>query len=135
MPQKLNAYLPGVPENIKAQIFGNTVAIVALAPTHPVRLGAIRAYGETMEILLIVATVMSTSRTKDHPTVAHGRLCATGVPPLIIAFFMPNYYLGDAQNAVDGLDITGQKVEDLIEQPATPGYNTEKEKEKPLTAV
>ena len=37
----------------------------------------------------------------------------TSAVPIILSLFMPNWYLGDAQNAVDGLDITGKKVEDV----------------------
>ena len=37
-------------------------------------------------------------------------LCATGlsVIPVLCGFGMPNWYLGDEQNAVDSTDITGR---------------------------
>lgn len=35
-----------------------------------------------------------------------------GLIPIGLAFLMPNWYLGDAQNAVDGLDIRGEKIEE-----------------------
>ena len=47
------------------------------------------AYSDVMRIMLIVATVMS-------------------VFPIILALFMPNFYLGDKQNAVVAEDLAGQ---------------------------
>jgi hypothetical protein len=46
-----------------------------------------------MKVMLIVATVMS-------------------VPPLILSFFTTNYYLGDTQNAIEGIDLAGKTVEE-----------------------
>jgi len=37
--------------------------------------------------------------------------CIFAIPPLIMAFFMHNWHLGDLQNAVEGIDLAGQKVE------------------------
>ena len=37
---------------------------------------------------------------------------------------MPNYYLGDAQNAVDGLDIAGRRVHDPDNKTSTAGDST-----------
>lgn len=47
------------------------------------------AYGETMKIMIIVATVFA-------------------VPPIIFAFFMPDLHLGDTQNAVDAANLSGE---------------------------
>ena len=44
-----------------------------------------------MKLMLIAATVLS-------------------VVPLILAFFMPNWYLGDKQNAVDAMDLKGERT-------------------------
>ena len=44
-----------------------------------------------MKLLLIAATVLS-------------------VPPLVLSLFMPNWYLGDSQNAVDAVNLKGERV-------------------------
>lgn len=74
-------------------LFGSIISIVALPPDDPTRQGVIHAYSDTMHVLIIVALVF-------------------GLIPILIALTMPNFYLGDAQNAVDGLDIAGRKVEE-----------------------
>lgn len=33
------------------------------------------------------------------------------IPPFIFGFFMPAWYLGNQQNAIENVDLTGQKVE------------------------
>ena len=43
-----------------------------------------------MKIMLIAATVLA-------------------VVPLVLACFMPNWYLGDRQNAVDAADLKGER--------------------------
>src|SRR3954465_7282496 len=93
MPQNLAKYLPNVAQEERDRLFGSIISIGALDPSDPVRQGAINAYSDTMRILIIVALVM-------------------GLIPIALAFLMPNYYLGNAQNAVDGLDIAGRRVED-----------------------
>ena len=45
-----------------------------------------------MKLLLIAATVLS-------------------VPPLVLSLFMPNWYLGDSQNAVDAVNLKGERVD------------------------
>ena len=49
------------------------------------------AYSDVMKIMLIAATVLA-------------------VVPLVLACFMPNWYLGDRQNAVDAADLKGERV-------------------------
>jgi len=44
-----------------------------------------------MKILTIAATVFA-------------------VVPFFLSFFVPDWYLGDQQNAVDNVDLTGEKV-------------------------
>ena len=48
------------------------------------------AYGDVMKLMLIAATVLS-------------------VVPLALSLFMPNWYLGDKQNAVDAMDLKGER--------------------------
>ena len=50
-----------------------------------------------MKILVIAATVLS-------------------VVPILFSLIMPNYYLGDKQNAVDQTDLTGERAS---EEPAS----------------
>ncbi|KAG8834616.1 hypothetical protein FRC17_008097 [Serendipita sp. 399] len=99
MPRNLAKYLPDVSEEERNRLYGSTISIATLDPSDPIRIGAIAAYGDTMKILIIVALVI-------------------GILPIFIALLMPNYYLSDAQNAIDGLDITGKKVADS-QDPAT----------------
>lgn len=51
------------------------------------------AYDDVMKIMTIVATVVA-------------------VFPLIFAVFMPNWHLGDAQNAVENVNLKGERVVD-----------------------
>jgi hypothetical protein len=37
---------------------------------------------------------------------------ATAVIPFALAFFMPNWRLGDTQNAVEGVDLKGELIDD-----------------------
>lgn len=46
-----------------------------------------------MKIMIIVATVFA-------------------VFPLILAFFMPDWHLGDNQNAVENVDLKGERLDD-----------------------
>jgi len=49
------------------------------------------AYDEVIKVLTIAATVFA-------------------IIPILMAFFIPNWYLGDQQNAVDNVDLSGEKV-------------------------
>lgn len=49
----------------------------------------VAAYDDTMKIMVIAATVLS-------------------VVPVCLALAMPNWYLGDQQNAVDAADLSGR---------------------------
>ncbi|KAL0953094.1 hypothetical protein HGRIS_004365 [Hohenbuehelia grisea] len=91
MPGKLAHYLPTVPEADRQKLFGSIVAASSFPRGHPVREGVIAAYSDVMETMLIVATVLS-------------------VFPIFIALAMPDWYLGDQQNAVEKVDLTGEKT-------------------------
>ncbi|KAF8920270.1 hypothetical protein CPB85DRAFT_1429077 [Mucidula mucida] len=89
MPGKLLHYLPFLSETERAAIYSSISVITTQYPRgDPVREGVISAYGDVMKIMLIVATAVS-------------------VVPLGISLFMPNWYLGDTQNAVDNEDLAG----------------------------
>ena len=59
------------------------------------------AYDDVMKILTIAATVFA-------------------VVPFALAFWMPNWYLGDQQNAVDNVDLAGEKVNNPDLEPRQP---------------
>lgn len=42
------------------------------------------------------------------------------IPPLVMACFMPNWHLGDLQNAVEGINLAGEKVELTAEGEVVP---------------
>lgn len=37
---------------------------------------------------------------------------AAAVVPFALSFLMPNWHLGDTQNAVEGVDLKGERVDD-----------------------
>jgi len=56
-----------------------------------IREGVISAFDDTMKIMVIAATCVS-------------------VLPILISLVMPNWYLGDTQNAVDDAGLAGERV-------------------------
>ncbi|CAE6421952.1 unnamed protein product [Rhizoctonia solani] len=89
MPSNLDKYLPGVPEPTINKLYGSIKSARNAAPA--VRQGVIQAYGATTRPMFIISLGLSC-------------IC------FILAFFMPNYYLGKTQNAVDGKDLAGQAM-------------------------
>ena len=51
------------------------------------------AYGDVMKLMLIAATVLA-------------------AVPFLLAFGLPNWYLGDQQNAVEATDLKGERAPD-----------------------
>ncbi|KAI0365208.1 drug:h+ antiporter [Pilatotrama ljubarskyi] len=86
MPGKLREYLPGLSQEERDVLFGSITDVRARPMDDPVRQGVISAYGETMKTMLVVATALS-------------------VIPVVLALLMPNWYLGDQQNAVYESDL------------------------------
>jgi len=83
MPANLARNLPDLsPEDIM-KLYGSVSEIRSYPYDHPIRQGAIRAYEETAGPLWRFALI-------------------TSILPVIAALFLPNYYLGDAHNAVEG---------------------------------
>ncbi|KAF4609696.1 hypothetical protein D9613_012060 [Agrocybe pediades] len=101
MPQKLALHLPFIDEETRAALYGSLTSILLLERDDPIRQGVTAAYDDVMKIMTIAAT-------------------AFAVVPLILALFMPNWYLGDQQNAVENVDLKGEKVEnpDVVERPS-----------------
>lgn len=91
MPERLAARLPGVPPETLAKLFGSLAAVSLEPRESPIREGVILAYDDVMKWMCIAATLF-------------------GVPSLLMAFFMPNWHLGDSQNAVEGVDLAGNLV-------------------------
>ena len=115
MPVKLAEHLPNVNQTTRDELFGSITDVMALPFGDPTREGVIAgaspphsllpwlcgvsgltrgvvfaAYGDVMKLMLIAATVLS-------------------VVPLALSLFMPNWYLGDKQNAVDAMDLKGER--------------------------
>ncbi|CAE7133697.1 unnamed protein product [Rhizoctonia solani] len=89
MPDNLDKYLPGVPQATITKLYGSIKSARNASPE--VRKGVIEAYGATTRPMFIISLGLSC-------------IC------FILAFFMPNYYLGKTQNAVDGKDLAGEVV-------------------------
>ncbi|KAG9097147.1 hypothetical protein FS749_006973 [Ceratobasidium sp. UAMH 11750] len=94
MPKQLEIHLPGVNETTRATLFGSITSIATYPPGDPIREGVIQAYDETMKHMLIAATVIA-------------------IIPLSLSLLMPNYFLGDTQNAVEGTTLTGETISDV----------------------
>ncbi|KAF7977944.1 hypothetical protein HWV62_2023 [Athelia sp. TMB] len=88
MPDNLAKYLPFLNSTEIATLYGDITAAAANPRGDPTREGVIMAYDETMKIMVILATCVS-------------------VIPIFLALIMPNWYLGDKQNAVDNADLAG----------------------------
>ncbi|KAF8640180.1 hypothetical protein AX16_010235 [Volvariella volvacea WC 439] len=93
MPDKLAEHLPFLSDAERQQLYGSIVAAAAYPRGSPIREGVIQAYDDVMGAMVITATALA-------------------VVPLILSLFMPNWYLGDQQNAVEGVNLAGERVED-----------------------
>ncbi|KIJ51356.1 hypothetical protein M422DRAFT_43910 [Sphaerobolus stellatus SS14] len=92
MPARLAKHLPFLSQADRDTLYGSLYAVAAYPQGDPVRAGVILAYSDVMKIMTIAAT-------------------AVAVLPLILAFFMPDWYLGTQQNAIDNVDLAGEKEE------------------------
>ncbi|KAF8880998.1 drug:h+ antiporter [Infundibulicybe gibba] len=93
MPRRLEKYLPFLNETARTELYESIITASAKPRGDPIREGVILAYDDVMYLMCIVATIV-------------------GVVPLLLSFFMPNWYLGNQQNAVDGVDLAGERVVD-----------------------
>ncbi|KAH9896440.1 drug:h+ antiporter [Cubamyces lactineus] len=96
MPGKLAEHLPALNQTERDTLFGSITSVMVLPFDDPTRQGVIAAYGDTMRVMLIVATVLA-------------------VVPMLLSLGMPDWYLGDRQNAVDGVDLKGEKTAEKAE--------------------
>jgi hypothetical protein len=92
MPRNLEKYLPQLSAEERAKLYGSLTAVTAYPHGDPIREGVITAYDSTMKTLVITATCIS-------------------VLPILFSLIMPDWYLGDKQNAVDDTTLTGERVE------------------------
>ncbi|KAF5326813.1 hypothetical protein D9619_005125 [Psilocybe cf. subviscida] len=74
-----------------APLFGSIYGAAQFPRCHLVREGVILTYDDVIKILTIVEKVF-------------------GAVPLVISFWIPNWYLGDQQNAVDDVYLSGERV-------------------------
>ncbi|KAK0716055.1 hypothetical protein B0H67DRAFT_490466 [Lasiosphaeris hirsuta] len=93
MLNRMHEEMPGVSEATVLKLYGN---IRTLRTTYdfgnPVRQGAIRAYAHVNGHIAIAALIMA-------------------AVPLVATFFMPDFYLGEQQNAVTNLGLDGERVD------------------------
>ena|ERR1700722_14026628 len=107
MPSKLAGHLPFLNETERAVLFGSIVTVASKPRGDPIREGVVlgrsplsisflqvpaklrSAYDEVMKIMVIAATGLS-------------------VIPILLSLMMPDWYLGDGQNAVDNADLAGE---------------------------
>lgn len=108
MPNELEKHLPFLNETVRTQLFGSIAAAATYPRGHPVREGVIIAYDNVMFRLCLAATIFA-------------------IPPLIASLFMPNWYLGDQQNAVEATDLTGAH---LSETSSNSSHHDPNEKEE-----
>ncbi|KAH9895800.1 drug:h+ antiporter [Cubamyces lactineus] len=99
MPKELEKHLPSLNATERATLFGDITSVTTLPYDDPTRQGVIAAYGDTMRDMLIAATVLA-------------------VVPILLSLGMPNWYLGDRQNAVDAADLKGERVVPIGADPA-----------------
>ncbi|KIJ58509.1 hypothetical protein HYDPIDRAFT_178059 [Hydnomerulius pinastri MD-312] len=97
MPANLEKYLPWLTDEQRAELYGSITSVTSSPRGDPVREGVIQAYDDTMKIMVICAIALS-------------------VIPVFLALGMPNWYLGDKQNAVDAADLTGRRSIDREEE-------------------
>jgi len=98
MPGRLAVHLPFVSEDERAKLFGSITLARQYGLGTPIREGAIAAYSDVMKVMTIVATVVA-------------------VFPFALSFLMPDWYLGDTQNAVEGIDLSGERLPESPDEP------------------
>ncbi|KLO12475.1 drug:h+ antiporter [Schizopora paradoxa] len=96
MPSNLAKYLPSLSDIERSRLFGNISSVLDIPRGDPIREGVIEAYDDTMKVMVIAATLLS-------------------VPPVLFSLLMPNWYLGDQQNAVDTSLLEDEGDEDTSE--------------------
>lgn len=91
MPRNLAIELPNETAARRKELFGSIKKARSLAFNSEARQGVIRAFQRTNGILFTMAACLA-------------------VLPLILTFFVPNYWLGEQHNLVDNKDLDGKPV-------------------------
>ncbi|KAE9400252.1 drug:h+ antiporter, partial [Gymnopus androsaceus JB14] len=86
MPKKLAEYLPDCSDKECATLFSSIMDVTKYKRGTQVQEGVILAYSDVMRDFLVIVTILSTF-------------------PIILSLFLPNWYLGDKQNAVNNEDL------------------------------
>ncbi|KAF5512988.1 Siderophore iron transporter 3 [Colletotrichum aenigma] len=92
MVDQMHKEMPGVSSSVITKIYGNIKTLKKYGFSDPIRQGGVRAY----------------AIVNGHITIAS--ICLSCIP-LIASFFMPNYYLGKQQNAVNNKGLDGEVVD------------------------
>ncbi|KAK3364221.1 hypothetical protein B0T25DRAFT_416840, partial [Lasiosphaeria hispida] len=93
MLDRMRAEMPSVSEATIKKLYGNIKTLrTAYEFGDPVRQGAIRAYARVNGHIAVAALVMA-------------------AVPLVVTFFMPDFYLGKQQNAVTNLGLDWERVD------------------------
>ncbi|KAM0755497.1 drug:h+ antiporter [Meredithblackwellia eburnea MCA 4105] len=89
MPQNLNNNLQGLLNSTQIEaIYGSITTAASYPRTSAVYQGVVKAYGDTMKVLLIAGTCIA-------------------VIPIALSFLVNDLYLGDTQNAVEAEEGSG----------------------------
>ncbi|KAF0315625.1 hypothetical protein GQ607_017112 [Colletotrichum asianum] len=92
MVDQMHKEMPGVSSSVITKIYGNIKTLKKYSFSDPIRQGGVRAY----------------AIVNGHITIAS--ICLSCIP-LVASFFMPNYYLGKQQNAVNNKGLDGEVVD------------------------
>jgi hypothetical protein len=125
MPDNLIKYLPGVPQATINKLYGSIRTARNAAPE--IRAGVIQGR-HALTIACILLTMATCSLQRHHSPNVHrcsrtlyvslrrlmiaAHTTTTAFISLILAFFMPNFFLGDTHNAVDGKNVAGERTTD-----------------------
>ena len=112
MVDQMHVEMPDVDDTTIATIYGNIKTLKTYDFFDPIRQGSIRAYSIVNGHITILAIVLS---------------CI----PLIASLFMPNFYLGKQQNAVNNKGLDGEVVD--VPQNSTAAENTTETKPATFT--
>ncbi|KAF8671463.1 Major Facilitator Superfamily [Rhizoctonia solani] len=106
--RSLEIHLPDVNSTVRAELFSSITTIASYPPGDPIREGVIQAYDETMKVLLIAATAIGKDSDWAFGSNKKNSLIPSAIIPPALVLLMPDYFLGDTQNAVEGTTLTGE---------------------------
>lgn len=93
MRDRMYLEMPGVDEKTIEKLYGSIKALrTGYEFDDPIRQGAVRAYAYVNGHIVITALLLA-------------------AVPLVATFFMPDFYLGEQQNAVTNTGLDGERVD------------------------